>query len=429
MDSRSSSLRRAAFLLSAALISSLFVLIAPTPANASPTDYIEMSDGINIAVNIRMPDDFVEGKSYPTVFEMNGYDGGSADGEDPTGGEGSRGLTKMFYKDYVTIHASVRGTGCSGGEFDLFSWRSALDGREIVEWINEQPWSNGKIGLYGHSYGGITGFMVGATRPPSLDAMSVSGLIDDLYRGIVYPGGVSNYGFPLLWTGGVRTVYDVGGGTWDGLDNGDPRCAEQLPTRESHRTQRPDHSRSLRHRQHLVPGSLAHQLRGADQGADSHLRRVPGRADGTARSVPPVRRGGECSLQAFANGQRRSRDSAVRRDGAGSQGMARPLPARTGQASRTARRCARCSRSSTRSPARCLNSRTFPLEQTNWTDYFLHSEGGLSRRRAEGRRGVRRLRLGQRPAVVELPGWPEDRVARNDRGRARRVDLRHGGLH
>jgi putative CocE/NonD family hydrolase len=117
----------------------------------------------------------------------------------------------MFYKDYVTVHASVRGTGCSGGEFDLFSWRSALDGREVVEWVADQSWSNGDVGIYGHSYGGITGFMVAATRPPHLRAASLSGLIDDLYRGIVYPGGVSNYGFPLLWTGAVRPVYDVGG--------------------------------------------------------------------------------------------------------------------------------------------------------------------------------------------------------------------------
>jgi len=219
-----------------ALVSSVAVattLLFALPAEASPTGYIEMSDGIKIAVNLRMPENFEEGKSYPTIFEMSGYDGGSSNGTTPFGvaGEGSRGLTKIFNEDYVTIHASVRGTGCSGGEFDLFSWRSALDGREIIEWIAEQEWSNDKVGIYGHSYGGITGFMVGATRPEPLVAMSVSGLIDDLYRGITYPGGVSNYGFPLLWTLGVRTVYDVGGGTYPGLAAGDETCAENMSTR------------------------------------------------------------------------------------------------------------------------------------------------------------------------------------------------------
>ena len=71
------------------------------------------------------------------------------------------------------MHASVRGTGCSSGEFDLFSWRSALDGKEIIDnWIPNQPWSNGDVGLLGHSYGGITGFMVAATQPQHLKAMT-----------------------------------------------------------------------------------------------------------------------------------------------------------------------------------------------------------------------------------------------------------------
>ncbi|MFP5298909.1 MAG: CocE/NonD family hydrolase, partial [Actinomycetota bacterium] len=220
--------------LPAVLVAALLVVLLPpaTPAHAGPNGYVTMSDGIKIAVNIRKPDNYIEGKSYPTVFEMSGYDGGSADGDDPSGGRGSRYLTEPYQKDYFTIHASVRGTGCSGGEFDLFSWRSALDGYEVIEWINDQPWSNGEIAIYGHSYGGITGTMIAATRPPSLDAVTVSGLIDDLYRGIVYPGGVSNYGFPLLWTGAIRPVYDIGGGTFDGLvENQNVQCGENLSTR------------------------------------------------------------------------------------------------------------------------------------------------------------------------------------------------------
>ncbi|HEX6311911.1 MAG TPA: CocE/NonD family hydrolase, partial [Acidimicrobiia bacterium] len=130
----------------------------------------------------------------------------------------SRQLTELFYGDYVTVHASVRGTGCSSGEFDLFSWRSALDGKEIIDnWIAKQPWSNGAVGIVGHSYGGITGFMVAATQPAHLEGASLSGLIDDLYRALVYPGGVSNYGFPLLWTGGIRPAYDVAGGLLPGI--------------------------------------------------------------------------------------------------------------------------------------------------------------------------------------------------------------------
>jgi len=212
-----------------ALVGPLSNVARPDVAAAAPTGYVTMSDGVSIAVNVRMPTNYVPGLRYPTVFEMSGYDGGSANGGTlakdvgvppgtPVPVDDSRQLTDYLNGDYVTVHASVRGTGCSSGEFDLFSWRSALDGKEIIDnWIPNQPWSNGAVGILGHSYGGITGFMVAATQPQHLKAATVSGLIDDLYRGIVYPGGVSNFGFPLIWTGGIRTAYDVGGGLLPGL--------------------------------------------------------------------------------------------------------------------------------------------------------------------------------------------------------------------
>ena len=198
---------------------------------AAPNQYVTMPDGVKIAVNVRLPDNYVPGQTYPTLFEINGYDGGSAedgtlskDLAEATGTtdfplqEDSRQLSRRFNGEYVTVHASVRGTGCSGGEFDLFSWQAALDGKEIIDnWIPAQPWSNGNVALFGHSYGGITGFMVAATKPAHLRVASLSGLIDDLYRGITYPGGVSNYGFPLLWAGGIRVAYDELGGTAPGI--------------------------------------------------------------------------------------------------------------------------------------------------------------------------------------------------------------------
>ncbi len=99
----------------AAVAALLLSLLPAAPATASPNRFLEMSDGVKIAVNIRMPDNFQKGRTYPTIFEMSGYDGGSSDGDEPYAEEGSRVLSKQFNRDYVTIHASVRGTGCSGG--------------------------------------------------------------------------------------------------------------------------------------------------------------------------------------------------------------------------------------------------------------------------------------------------------------------------
>src|SRR5687767_6749537 len=190
-----------------------------------------MTDGASIAINVKVPPHCNALNKCPAFFEMSGYESGSDEGKTPAGHLADQtGLplpaqtgTRHAHADhvddrYVTVLASVRGTGCSSGEFDLFSWRSALDGKHVIdEWIAKQPWSNGDVVIFGHSYSGLTGMMVASTRPQHLRAISASGLFGDVYRDIVYPGGVTNYGFPLLWAGIVRPVYDIGGGTAGGL--------------------------------------------------------------------------------------------------------------------------------------------------------------------------------------------------------------------
>ena len=143
-------------------------------------------------MNVQFPSGAAPVGGWPTIIQIDGYGGASdpmnADSE--TFGNGN----------YVTVHMSLRGTACSGGQFDLFDRRSSEDGNQVIEWIADQEWSNGKVAIWGHSYSGLTGWLVASTQPEHLVAMSVSGLIDDLYRGIVYMGGVSNFGFPLIWT-------------------------------------------------------------------------------------------------------------------------------------------------------------------------------------------------------------------------------------
>ncbi len=234
--------------LAAALLATGVVGVAAArPSQAEPIQYVRMDDGVRIAVSVHYPKHYVQGRRYPSVLEMSGYDGAGAAKQsivgdyeqklgrkpDSTVGNLSSMLDSHYFTDdgYVVVEASIRGTGCSGGEFDLFSWRSALDGRNVVEWMARQPWSDGKVGLNGHSYSGITGFMIAETRPPHLVAATLSGLIDDVYRGITYPGGVSNYGFPLLWAGGYRLALDLAGGTAQPILRGNTSCVPQQATK------------------------------------------------------------------------------------------------------------------------------------------------------------------------------------------------------
>jgi len=50
---------------------------------------------------------------------------------------------------YAYVHADVRGTGISGGEFGFLSRAEQLDLHDVIEWIARQKWSNGKVGASG----------------------------------------------------------------------------------------------------------------------------------------------------------------------------------------------------------------------------------------------------------------------------------------
>lgn len=183
--------------------------------------YIAMADGVELATFVAFPKDW-DGQPLPAIFEYDGYNGGSAAAFYPQ--------VLGLGKDYVIVHAGVRGTGCSGGRFELFSDLSAEDGVTLVEWIAAQPWSNGDVGMVGHSYSATMAVYTAAKRPPSLRAITVDGLMDDLYRDLVYPGGVSNSGFPILWLAAARPLQEWDGGTLDASQN-DERCREQIASR------------------------------------------------------------------------------------------------------------------------------------------------------------------------------------------------------
>jgi predicted acyl esterase len=114
--------------------------------------YAKMPDGTQIALAVSYPagyDASHRPRRLPTLLEIDGYDGGGG-ALDPN----------SYGNEYVMVHASVRGTGCSSGQLDLFSWQDAEDGAQIVnDWIPKQKWSNGHVGIIGHSYPGLTGFM------------------------------------------------------------------------------------------------------------------------------------------------------------------------------------------------------------------------------------------------------------------------------
>jgi predicted acyl esterase len=173
-------------------------------ANNVEFAFAEMSDGIRIALAVSYPRGFhrdAPERKWPAILQMSGYTGAVQPGS-----------PSQYGQRCVVVHASVRGTGASEGTFNALGRRNGMDGHEIIEnWIVKQPWSNGRVGVDGHSWPGLTGFFIAATNPPHLKAVTVSGLFDDIYRGIARIGGIRNSGFPVEWMNNIYSPRGVFG--------------------------------------------------------------------------------------------------------------------------------------------------------------------------------------------------------------------------
>jgi hypothetical protein len=126
------------------------------------------------------------------VIEYSGYSPSDPDEPQP-----STLLANLM--GFAVVGVNMRGSGCSGGVFDVFSPAQAADGYDVVETVARQPWVlHGRPGMVGLSYPGISQLYVAATRPPHLAAIAPMSVIDDLWRQ-QWPGGVYNSGFTRAW--------------------------------------------------------------------------------------------------------------------------------------------------------------------------------------------------------------------------------------
>jgi len=90
---------------------------------------------------------------------------------------------------YVVINMEERGVGSNPGDLAQFGVQSGQDYADAIEWASEQPWSTGKVGLWGSSYYAMTQYMAAQQRPKGLAAMiPIMGDYDG-YRDYLYSGG------------------------------------------------------------------------------------------------------------------------------------------------------------------------------------------------------------------------------------------------
>ena len=114
----------------------------------------------------------------PSIFQFTIYVRDSDNGRDITS------LKEAADRGYVGVMAYTRGKRLSPNDIVPYEY----DGRDaytVIDWISKQPWSNGKVGMYGGSYNGFTQWAAAKTLHPALKTI------------VPYVAGGPGFGLPM----------------------------------------------------------------------------------------------------------------------------------------------------------------------------------------------------------------------------------------
>src|SRR3989337_1243856 len=118
-----------------------------------------MRDGVRLSADIHRPD--APGR-FPVVLSRTPYDN-SGRGQVELG-------TFLAKRGYVYVTEDSRGRLDSDGEFPPLV-DEGRDGYDTIEGVAAQPWSTGRVGTIGGSYGGWNQWLAAVEGPAHLKAM------------------------------------------------------------------------------------------------------------------------------------------------------------------------------------------------------------------------------------------------------------------
>ncbi|MFJ9694011.1 CocE/NonD family hydrolase [Kitasatospora sp. NPDC101183] len=152
--------------------------------------YVAMPDGVRLAVDVFLPEGTRPGANLPTVLVTQRY--WRARVFPGTPDEGVNGSAEAWNaRGYAYVVADLRGTGASFGTLSAeLGEQVTADSGPLSDWIAAQPWSNGRIGTTGVSYGGDTAMLATSLGNHHIAAAAPISYDFDPYEDLVRPGGV-----------------------------------------------------------------------------------------------------------------------------------------------------------------------------------------------------------------------------------------------
>ncbi|MCX4705918.1 CocE/NonD family hydrolase [Streptomyces sp. NBC_01373] len=146
---------------------------------------IPMSDGVQLSARLWRPTSS-DDEPVPAVLEYIPYRK-----RDLTSVRDSVHHPYIAGHGYACVRVDVRGTGDSEGVLkDEYLEQEQADAEEVLAWLAEQPWCDGRTGMMGISWGAFAALQVAARQPPSLRAIVIASFTDDRHADDMhYMGG------------------------------------------------------------------------------------------------------------------------------------------------------------------------------------------------------------------------------------------------
>lgn len=164
--------------------------------------YIPVADGTKLAARIWLPTT-AEQKPVPAVLEYIPY----------RKRDGTRIRDESIHphlarKGYACVRVDMRGSGDSEGiQEDEYLPIEQQDGLDVINWLADQNWCSGSVGMFGISWGGITTFQLASHQPEALKAIvPVGASVDRYYDDACY--FVGGYSGETIGWGGVMFGYN-----------------------------------------------------------------------------------------------------------------------------------------------------------------------------------------------------------------------------
>ena len=169
---------------------------------------ITLRDGVTIYVDVFRP---AGTEKVPVIVAWSPYGKGQGTSMSVMGVFGLVGLSNAAVsglekfeapdpaywcaQGYAICNPDIRGVIDCDGNSVLWDRQEGRDCYDVVEWLAEQQWCSGRVGMSGTSYLAVSQWFTAAEQPPHLAAINPWEGVSDVYRDLVMRGGMPDTGF------------------------------------------------------------------------------------------------------------------------------------------------------------------------------------------------------------------------------------------